>query len=108
MGGGYDHNYILNKDQNSKQMTFGASLYEPISGRFLECFTTEPAIQVYSGNFLKGTIIGKRGNPYNYRNGICLETQHYPDSPHHPNFPNTLLKPGETLKSTTIYKFSVK
>jgi aldose 1-epimerase len=108
MGGGYDHNYILNKDQNGHEMTFCASLYEPQSGRFLECFTTEPAVQLYSGNFLKGNIIGKRGNPYNYRNGICLETQHYPDSPHHPNFPNTLLKPGETLKSTTIYKFSVK
>ena len=108
MGGGYDHNYILNKDQNGHEMTFCASLYEPKSGRFLECFTTEPAVQLYSGNFLKGNIIGKRGNPYNYRNGICLETQHYPDSPHHPNFPNTLLKPGETLKSTTIYKFSVK
>ena len=108
MGGGYDHNYILNKDQSSKEMTFCASLYEPVSGRFMECSTTEPAVQVYSGNFLNGTIIGKRGNPYNFRNGICLETQHYPDSPHHPNFPNTLLKPGETLKSTTIYKFSVK
>jgi aldose 1-epimerase len=108
MGGGYDHNYILNKDQNGNEMTFCASLYEPASGRFMECFTTEPAVQLYTGNFLTGSIIGKRGNPYNYRNGICLETQHYPDSPHHPNFPNTLLKPGETLKSTTIYKFSVK
>ena len=108
MGGGYDHNYILNKDQNGHEMTFCASLYEPVSGRFMECFTTEPAVQLYTGNFLTGNIIGKRGNPYNYRNGICLETQHYPDSPHHPNFPNTLVKPGETLKSTTIYKFSVK
>jgi aldose 1-epimerase len=108
MAGGYDHNYILNKDQNANKMTFCASLYEPTSGRFMECFTTEPAVQLYTGNFLTGSIIGKRGNPYNYRNGICLETQHYPDSPHHPNFPNTLLKPGETLKSTTIYKFSVK
>jgi aldose 1-epimerase len=108
MGGGYDHNYILNKDQNGNEMTFCASIQEPVSGRFLECFTTEPAVQLYTGNFLKGNIIGKRGNAYNYRNGMCLETQHYPDSPHHPNFPNTLLKPGETLKSTTIYKFSVK
>ncbi len=108
MGGGYDHNYILNKDQNGHEMTFCASLLEPASGRFMECFTTEPAVQLYTGNFLKGNIIGKRGNAYNYRNGICLETQHYPDSPHHPNFPNTLLKPGETLKSTTIYTFSVK
>ena len=107
-GGGYDHNYILNKDQNSHEMTFCASLYEPVSGRFLECSTTEPAVQLYTGNFLSGSIIGKRGNPYNFRNGVCLETQHYPDSPHHPKFPNTLLKPGEKLKSTTIYKFSVK
>jgi len=108
MGGGYDHNYILNKDQNGHEMTFCASMYEPVSGRFMECFTTEPAVQLYTGNFLTGKIIGKRGNPYKYRNGMCLETQHYPDSPHHPAFPNTLLKPGETLKSTTIYKFSVK
>lgn len=108
MGGGYDHNYILNKDQNGKEMTFCASILEPQSGRFMECFTTEPAVQLYTGNFLNGSIVGKRGNPYNYRNGMCLETQHYPDSPHHPEFPNTLLKPGETLKSTTIYKFSVK
>jgi len=108
MGGGYDHNYILNKDQNGNEMTFCASIYEPKSGRYMECFTTEPAVQLYTGNFLNGTIKGKRGNPYNFRNGMCLETQHYPDSPHHPEFPNTLLKPGETLKSTTIYKFSVK
>jgi aldose 1-epimerase len=107
-GGGYDHNYILNKDQNGHEMTFCASVYEPVSGRFLECFTTEPTVQLYTGNFLNGTIIGKSGKPYNFRNGICLETQHYPDSPHHPEFPNTLLKPGETLKSTTLYKFSVK
>ncbi|MDP2334959.1 MAG: hypothetical protein Q8N05_00625 [Bacteroidota bacterium] len=108
MGGGYDHNYILNKDQNSKEMTFAASLYEPVSVRYMECFTTEPAVQLYTGNFLKGNVIGKRGNPYNFRNGVCLETQHYPDSPHHPNFPNTLLQPGDTLNSTTIFKFSVK
>jgi aldose 1-epimerase len=108
MGNGYDHNYILNKDQNGNQMTFCASLLDPASGRFMECTTTEPAVQLYTGNFLDGSIVGKRGNPYKFRNGICLETQHYPDSPHHANFPNTLLKPGETLKSTTIYKFSVK
>lgn len=108
MGGGYDHNYILNKDQNGHELTFAASIYEPVSGRFVECFTTEPAVQFYTGNFLKGNIIGKRGVAYLKRNGLCLETQHYPDSPHHPNFPNTLLKPGETFKSTTIYKFSVK
>jgi aldose 1-epimerase len=108
MGNGYDHNYILNKDQNGNAMTFCASLLDPASGRFMECTTTEPAVQLYTGNFLDGSIVGKRGNPYKFRNGICLETQHYPDSPHHANFPNTLVKPGETLKSTTIYKFSVK
>lgn len=105
---GYDHNYILNKDQNDHKLTLAASLYEPTSGRFLECFTTEPAVQLYSGNNLKGDQVGKRGNAYAAYNGVCLETQHYPDSPHHPNFPNTLLKPGETLKTTTIYKFSVR
>lgn len=108
LGNGYDHNYILNKDQNGNEMTFCASLLDPASGRFMECTTTEPAVQLYTGNFLDGTIIGKRGNPYKFRDGVCLETQHYPDSPHHPNFPNTLLRPGQTLKSTTIYKFSVK
>lgn len=107
-GGGYDHNYILNKDQNAGEMTFCASVYEETSGRYLEVFTTEPAVQLYTGNFLDGTIVGKRGNKYEYRNGLCLETQHYPDSPHHANFPNTLLQPGEVLTSQTVFKFSVK
>ncbi|HCR91669.1 MAG TPA: galactose-1-epimerase [Prolixibacteraceae bacterium] len=107
-GSGYDHNYILNKDQNAGELTFCASAYEETSGRYMEVFTTEPAVQFYTGNFLKGNIIGKRGNKYEYRNGFCLETQHYPDSPHHPNFPNTLIQPGEVLTSQTIYKFSVK
>ncbi len=106
--GGYDHNYILNKDQNAGELTFCASVYEENSGRFMEVFTTEPAVQFYTGNFLKGNIIGKRGNKYEYRNGLCLETQHYPDSPHHLNFPSTLIRPGEVLTSQTIYKFSVK
>lgn len=107
-GGGYDHNYILNKDQNAGELTFCASVYEENSGRYMEVFTTEPAVQFYTGNFLKGNLTGKRGNIYERRNGLCLETQHYPDSPHHPHFPNTLLRPGEVLVSQTIYKFSVK
>lgn len=107
LGSGYDHNYILNKGKNSTELAFGASVYEPVSGRYMECFTTEPAVQLYTGNFLQGTP-GKGGKPYNRRNGLCLETQHYPDSPHHPNFPTTLLRPGEVLRSTTVYKFSVK
>ena len=108
LGGGYDHNYILNKDQNAGELTFCASVYEENSGRYMEVFTTEPAVQFYTGNFLKGNLTGKRGNIYERRNGLCLETQHYPDSPHHPHFPNTLLRPGEVFVSQTIYKFSVR
>lgn len=107
-GKGYDHNFILNKDQTAGEMTFACSVYEPESGRYMEVYTTEPAIQFYSGNFQDGTIVGKYGKPFDFRTGMCLETQHYPDSPNHANFPTTIVKPGETLRSTTIYKFSVK
>ena len=107
-GLGYDHNFILNKDQNAGEMTFASSVYEPESGRMMEVFTTEPAIQFYSGNFQDGTLVGKYGDKFDYRTGICLETQHYPDSPNHANFPTTILMPGDTLRSTTVYKFSVK
>lgn len=108
VAGGYDHNYILNKDQQAGAMTFCGSAYEPKSGRYMEIYTTEPAVQFYTGNFLKGNLTGKSGKKYERRYGMCFETQHYPDSPNHSNFPNTILKPGDTLKSTTIYKFSVK
>ena len=108
VAGGYDHNYILNKDQEAGEMTFCASVYEPTSGRYMEVYTTEPAVQFYTGNFLDGSLTGRSGKKYEHRNGLCLETQHYPDSPNHPNFPNTVLEPGDTLNSTTIYKFSVK
>ncbi len=108
VAGGYDHNYILNKDQNAGEMTFCGSAYEPQSGRYMEIYTTEPAVQFYTGNFLNGTLTGKSGKKYERRYGMCFETQHYPDSPNHPNFPNTVLQPGDTLKSTTIYKFSVR
>ncbi len=108
VAGGYDHNYILNKDQNTAEMTLCGTVYEPQSGRFMEIFTTEPAVQFYTGNFLKGDLTGKSGKKYEHRYGMCFETQHYPDSPNHPNFPNTVLNPGDTLKSATIYKFSVK
>jgi aldose 1-epimerase len=107
-GNGYDHNYLLNKDQNKNELTFAGSIYEPVSGRYLECFTTEPAVQLYSANFLNSDIKGKRGVAYTPHSGVCLETQHYPDTPNHPEFPGTLLRPGEELQSTTIYKFSVK
>jgi len=103
---GYDFNYVLDKEPG--ELAFASSAYEPESGRFMEVFTTEPGIQLYTGNHLKGNEIGNRGNPYTARTGFCLETQHFPDSPNQPAFPETVLEPGEIFKSTTIYKFSVK
>jgi len=105
-GSGYDFNYVINKAPG--ELAFAASAFEPESGRCLEVFTTEPGIQFYTGNFLKGNEIGQSDVPYTERSGFCLETQHFPDSPNHPDFPSTLLKPGEVYKSTTIFKFSVK
>ncbi len=105
-GVGYDFNYVLNKTGN--ELAFAASAYEPESGRYMEVFTTEPGVQLYTGNHLKGDEIGKSGKPYTKRTGFCLETQHFPDSPNQPQFPSTLLNPGETYHSTTIYKFSAK
>jgi aldose 1-epimerase len=105
--GGYDHNYVLNK--TSGKLELAATVYHPGSGRFMEVFTTQPGIQFYSGNFLNGTLTHTRdGKKYIQHSGLCLETQHYPDSPNQPSFPNTILKPGETYNETTIYKFSTK
>lgn len=105
--GGYDHNWVLTK--NTGALEFAGSLYHPGSGRMMEVFTTEPGIQFYSGNFLDGTLqFTRNGQKYMQHAGLCLETQHYPDSPNQPSFPNTIVKPGETYKQTTIYKFSVK
>ncbi len=103
---GYDFNYVINKEAD--ELAFSASAFEPESGRYMEVFTTEPGIQLYTGNHLKGTEIGNSGNAYGPRTGFCLETQHFPDSPNQPAFPSTLLKPNEEYKSTTIFKFSVK
>ncbi|MFC2084745.1 aldose epimerase family protein [Bacteroidota bacterium] len=105
-GLGYDHNWIV-KDEG-KDLKLAGTLYEPKSGRFMEIYTTEPGIQFYSGNFMDGSHSGHNGIVYNYRYAMCLETQHYPDSPNHNNFPSTVLKPGEIYESTTIYKFSSK
>jgi aldose 1-epimerase len=105
-GKGYDHCWVF--ADSSSQLKDVATVYEPTSGRMMEVFTTEPAIQFYTGNFLDGTITGKGGTLYKYRSGLCLETQHYPDSPNQPKFPNTVLKPGETYQTTTVYKFSAK
>ena len=104
-GKGYDHNWVLKKKQE-RGLSFAASLYEPESGRRMELFTTEPGIQFYSGNFLDGSTRGKRGSAYGRHAGLCLETQHFPDSPNHSNFPSTVLKAGERYDSTTVFKFS--
>jgi aldose 1-epimerase len=102
-GKGYDHTFVLNK-KSPGELSLAAKVSDPASGRKMEVWTTEPGIQFYTGNFLTGTP-GKGGKKYNYRYALCLETQHFPDSPNQPAFPTTLLKPGETYKSTTIYKF---
>lgn len=104
-GGGYDHNFVLNKAEGMK---LAATIYEPTTGRFMEVLTEEPGIQFYGGNLLDGRLIGKSGKPYIYRGGFCLETQHYPDSPNQPNFPITNLRPGEKYSTTTVYKFSIQ
>jgi aldose 1-epimerase len=105
-GGGYDHCYAFDKAPGEYAKI--AHVEEPVSGRVMEVFTTEPGVQFYTGNNLDGHLIGKYGAKYNKRTGFCLETQHYPDSPNKPNFPSTVLRPGETYTSKTVYQFSVK
>jgi aldose 1-epimerase len=104
--GGYDHNWAL--DSAGMMMSPAAKLYDPSSGRVMEVYTTEPGIQFYAGNFLDGTLRGKGGKPYPKHAGLCLEAQHFPDSPHQPSFPNTIVRPGETYRQTTIYKFTAR
>ncbi len=106
LGKGYDHNFILNV--NNTLSTPAVEVYELTTGRVMEVFTNQPGVQLYSGNFLDGTITGKGGKVYKQRYGFCLETQHYPDSPNKPNFPNVVLKPGQRFDSTTIFKFSAR
>jgi len=105
MAGGYDHNFVLSR--NGESLTKAARLYEPTNGRTLEVFTTQPGMQFYSGNFLDGSIAGKGGTVYGKYSGCCFETQHFPDSPNHPSFPSTTLKPGENYQHTTVFKFSI-
>jgi aldose 1-epimerase len=105
-GLGYDHNWVLNSSDGSPALA--ARVYEPTSGRVMEVWTTEPGLQFYSGNFLDGTLTGKDGRVYKHRYGLCLETQHFPDSPNKPNFPSTILRSGETYSTKTIYRFSAK
>lgn len=103
-GVGYDHNFVLNKADGVRKV---AEVLEPMSGRVMEVWTDEPGLQFYGGNFLNGSDIGKCGKPYTFRTAFCLETQHFPDSPNQPEFPTTILKPGDTYRSVCIYKFRV-
>ncbi len=104
--GGYDHTFVLNRSGDG--LTVAAQVYEPISERVMEVLTTEPGIQFYSGNFLDGTLRGHGGWVYSKHYGFCLETQHFPDSPNQPGFPSTTLLPGQTYRSTTVYRFSTR
>jgi len=104
---GYDHNYVIDRKSNSGLVGV-ASLYDPGSGRFMNVLTTQPGIQFYTGNFLDGTLTGKDGKKIVRHGALCLETQHYPDSPNQPGFPNTILVPGQTYNELTVYQFSTK
>jgi len=106
-GNGWDHCFVLNKPKPG-ELTLCARVTEPTSGRVMEMFTTEPAVQFYSGNFLDGSSVGKGGKVYKFRYGFCLEAEHYPDSPNKPDFPSSIVRPGDTYRQTTIYKFSTK
>jgi len=125
-GGGYDHNFVLDRERGPSGVSWAelglsplardgspetlipaVRVVEPESGRVMEVWTTEPGVQFYSGNFLDGTIQGKKGRVYEHRYGFCLETQHFPDSPNQPAFPSTLLRPGEEYRSRTVYVFGV-
>lgn len=114
-GGGYDHNFVLSRTATpevgaafdpEEYMFHAVHVEEPGSGRVMDVYTTEPGVQFYSGNFLDGSITGKGGVVYEHRTGLCLETQHFPDSPNQPHFPSTILRPGEELRSRSVYRFS--
>jgi aldose 1-epimerase len=110
-GHGYDHNFVL--DSNARMSAHGpgaiaAEVYDPTSGRVLEVITDQPGVQLYTSNFLDGSIAGKGGKAYGRRTALCLETQHFPDSPNHPKFPSTELKPGGKYHTITIYRFSAR
>ncbi|HSG09788.1 MAG TPA: aldose epimerase family protein [Longimicrobiales bacterium] len=107
-GGGYDHNFVLDREGAAEgELVLAARVEEPSSGRVMEIRTTEPGVQFYSGNFLDGTLTGKSGHVYGHRAGFCLETQHFPDSPNHPGFPSTILRPDSEYRSRTVFSFGV-
>lgn len=105
--GGYDHNYVINGGGQGK-LVKAATLKDPKSGRVMECWTTQPGVQLYTGNFLDGKLTGIGGTKYEKNDALCLETQHFPDSPNHPKFPSTRLDPGQTYHQVTVYKFSAE
>lgn len=105
-GGGYDHNFVLARGDDA--LFHAVRVREPTSGRVMDVYTTEPGVQFYSGNFLDGSIVGKGDTVYAHRTGFCLETQHFPDSPNRPEFPSTILRPGEELRSRTVYAFATE
>lgn len=106
-GKGFDHNWVLNPPKGHQSLTMAAALYDPDSGRMLDIWTDQPGIQFYAGNFLDGSLYGTSGRSYRQSDGLALETQHFPDSPNHANFPSTVLRPGQTYQSTTLFQLSV-
>ena len=108
-GRGYDHNWVLDRDRNlsADGLTLAARLSHATSGRVMEVHTTEPGVQFYSGNFLDGTLVGSSGQVVRQGDGLCLETQHFPDSPNQPDFPLTVLRPGEVFESSTVMRFGI-
>ncbi len=104
--GGYDHNFVIDKTDSG--ITLAASVYDEATGRYMEVWTTQPGIQFYTGNFLDGSLKGRDGKKIVQHAALCLETQHFPDSPNQPGFPSSILDPGQTYRQTTIYKFSIK
>jgi aldose 1-epimerase len=103
--GGYDHTWVLDKAPG--ELALAARVADPLSGRVLEVLTTEPGVQFYAGNMMEGGLLGRGGYEYVRHSGLCLETQHFPDSPNQPGFPSTALRPGETYRQTTIYRLSL-
>ncbi|WP_295721163.1 aldose epimerase family protein [Mucilaginibacter sp.] len=106
LSAGYDHSWVI-KEADSDKLLMAASVVEPLSGRILHVYTTEPAVHLYTGNFIENNSPGKNGAKYMHRSGFCLETQHYPDAPNHSEFPSTILKPGDTFISKTIFEFAI-
>ena len=104
LANGYDHNFVINR--HGSELALAARVHEPLTGRILEIYTTEPGVQFYSANFLDGSIMGKQGRVYKQHYAFALETEHFPDSPNHPGFPSTILRPGQIYRSQSVFKFS--